>query len=57
MFYMSCKANLLEATDIQIKKLAVKVQELNVDKHLFCGKKMEILQYFLISSMEILKLC
>ena len=56
MFYKSCEANVLAATDMQIKKQMVKVQELNVDKYLFCVKKMEILQYFQISSMKILKL-
>ena len=56
MFYKSCEANMLEATDMWIKKLAVKVQELNIYKHfIFCVKKREILQYFLISSMKILK--
>ena len=32
------------------------VEKLNVNKHLFCVKKRQNLQYFLISSMKILKI-
>ena len=45
---------MLEATDIQSEN---KVDKINVNKHLFCVKKKENLQYFLISSMKILKIC
>ena len=33
-----------------------KVEKLNVNKHLFCVKKTENFEYFLISSMKILKI-
>ena len=39
--YKFCEANVLEATDRYTKwKLADKVEKLNVNKHLFCVKKM-----------------
>ena len=44
---------MLEATDIQREN---KVDKLNVNEHLFCAKKRENLQYFLNSSMIILKI-
>ena len=41
--YKFCEANVLEATEW---KLAEKVKKLNVNKHLFCVKKGEILNIF-----------
>ena len=42
---------MLESTDIQFKKLTVKVQELNVDKHLFCVKNGNFAMFFMYESM------